>query len=287
MTSNPEDENEVQEDGEEQGEIDDEGVQEEVNDSNRTTSPFGFRGVIQNLQETIDSMPSFNIYDQIDPEFLRRLRNPIRPELLQMLSQPVVDPEVIRQIQQPVIDPEIVEAIQQPVINQELLRSLRQPAIDPELIETLQTLNESSVLNLYHTLAALEQFHQEDIDDLDKISDEELADELEKDQEPPQQGGVLSTFFNATAIFLLNQSNQFPEESVESLRIILQSESVQAKTDAFRNFVPSAGNTASQAIVLTVHTAFHFTWGLHFVDDFESDNYRMDVGDDENGDDQG
>jgi len=250
----------------------------EADETHRSTTPFGLSSVVQDMQAAFDALDSINIYEMIDPAVLRILND---PDFRRMLAQPAIDPELIRQIQQPAIDPELLQSIQQPAIDPEVIRSLSQPAIDPELIETLQTLNDSTVLELYQTAAALEQLDQDSVDELGEEPDEELEDELEDGLESPEQGGFLSTFFNGTAAFLLQQPDQFSDESVHALRTILQSESVQAKTDAFRDFVTTAGNSASQVIVMAVAAAFHLSWGLHFADELDSDDDTTDEEEDD------
>jgi hypothetical protein len=251
---------------------------DEADETNRSATPFGLGSVVRDMQAALDALDSINIYEMIDPAVLRILND---PDFRRMLAQPAIDPELIRQIQQPAIDPELLQSIQQPAIDPEVIRSLSQPAIDPELIETLQTLNDSTVLELYQTAAALEQLDQESVDELSEEPDEELEDELEDGLESPEQGGFLSTFFNGTAAFLLQQPDQFSDESVHALRTILESESVQAKTDAFQDFVSTAGNTASQVVLMAVTAAFHLSWGMHFADELDSDDDTTDEGEDE------
>lgn len=256
---------------------------DEADETNRSATPFGLGNVVRDMQAALDALDSINIYEMIDPAVLRILND---PDFRRMLAQPAIDPELIRQIQQPAIDPEVLQSIQQPAIDPEVIRSLSQPAIDPELIETLQTLNDSTVLELYQTAAALEQLDQESVDELGEEPGEELEDEFEDSLESPEQGGFLSTFFNGTAAFLLQQPDQFSDESVHALRTILESESVQAKTDAFQDFVSTAGNTASQVVVMAVTAAFHLSWGMHFADELDSDDDANEEGEDETDEDQ-
>lgn len=274
---------ESEDEGEEGDDQEDDGDTDESDETNRSATPFGLGSVVRDMQAALDALDSINIYEMIDPAVLQILND---PDFRRMLAQPAIDPELIRQIQQPAIDPELLQSIQQPAIDPEVIRSLSQPAINPELIETLQTLNDSTVLELYQTAAALEQLDQESVVDLGEEPGEELEDELEDGLESPEQGGFLSTFFNGTAAFLLQQPDQFSEESVHALRTILESESVQAKTDAFRDFVTTAGNTASHAVVMAVAAAFHLSWGMHFADELVSDDDATDEGEEETEEDQ-
>ncbi|MFB6185818.1 MAG: hypothetical protein ABEI86_02985 [Halobacteriaceae archaeon] len=292
MNAGPEDSEDVeddnntgdyeQEDEENESEGEGETGEDSEDNNNRTASTFGILSSLQNMRAALEPVHSLNISNLIDSETLRMLQDPIGPDLRRTLAQPVIEPEVIRQIQQPVVDPEVIHQIQQPVIAPELLRSLRQPVIDPDLIEALQSLSNSTTLNLYRTAAALEQLEQENVEEPEQISEEDLEDELEDDPEPPREGGVLSTFFNATAIILLNQPDGYSEESIDALHNLLQSESVQSKTAAFRDFISSAGTTASQAVILATSTAFQLSWGMHFAGDLEENVTDANADEDEN-----
>jgi hypothetical protein len=276
----PEESEDEEEDADDQEDDED---TDEADETNRPATPFGLGNVVRDMQAALDAFDSINIYEMIDPAVLRILND---PDFRRMLAQPAIDPEMIRQIQQPAIDPDLLQSIQPPAIDPEVIRSLSQPAIDPELIETLQTLNDSTVLELYQTAAALEQLDQESVDELGEEPGEELEDEFEDGLESPEQGGFLSTFFNGTAAFLLQQPDQFSDESVHALRTILESESVQAKTDAFQDFVSTAGNTASQVVLMAVTAAFHLSWGMHFADELDSDDDTTEEGEDEMDEDQ-
>lgn len=237
------------------------------------TDPFRS---LANIRAAIGSLPTIEIQNLIAPEVLRAISDPIGPELRRALTQPVIDPELIKQLQQPAIDPELVralqeptidpeviEAIQQPPIDEATLRALSEPAIDPKLIRTLESLNDSTLLQAYQAAAAIEQIDEESIEEIDE-------EDIEEDIEEPEEGGFLSTFFNIAAFYLLQQSEDLPEESVSHLSQILQAESVQTKTDAFRNFVDSAKGTAASLVMAAGIFAFHATWGLYFADELDS-----------------
>lgn len=247
---------------------------------------------LANVRAAIGSLPTIEIQNLAAPEVLQAIRDPIGPELRRALSQPVIDPELIEQLQQPAIDPELVRALQEPTIDPEVidamqqppideatLQALSEPAIDPELIRTLESLDNSTLLQAYEAAAAIEQIDEESIEEIDE-------DDVEENVEEPEEGGFLSTFFNITAFYLLQQSEDLPEESVRYLSQILQAESVQTKTDAFRNFVDSARGTVASLIMAAGLFAFHATWGLYFADEIESVDEETDDDDEEEEDEE-
>lgn len=278
----PADEEDIED---EEPDDDEENEAEEQENHVQTPIPHSLLGSLQNLQETVNSINSFKLDQIISPGLLRMLRGQITPDLRQILVQPVIDPEIIRQLQQPVIDPAVLRAIQQPMIDPDILRGLAQPAIDPELIESLQVLNSSAPLEIYRIAAALEQLDQEDVEEGGESIEEELEDEL-KEPEPPQPGGFLSTFLNISAVVLLQQPDQYPEESIQALYTLVESADVQSKKDALKSFVQSAGGSAAQGVMFAFIIAFNWSWGMHFageldVDDEEEDEDKEDDGDEE------
>jgi|AntRauMinimDraft_3_1070383.scaffolds.fasta_scaffold01212_4 hypothetical protein len=285
MTSDPD---EPDDESPNDGDIpeDEERSEEEIESS---TDPFGS---LANIRAAISSLPTIEIQNLVAPEVLRAIRDPIGPELRRALTQPVIDPELIQQLQQPAIDPELVRALQEPTIDPEVidamqqppideatLQALSEPAIDPELIRSLESLNNSALLQAYEAAAAIEQIDEKSIEEIDE-------EDIEENVEEPEQGGFLSTFFNITAFYLLQQSEDLPEESVRHLSQILQAESVQTKTDAFHNFVDSAKGAVSNLIMAAGLFAFHATWGLYFADEIESVDEETDDDDEEKEDEE-
>jgi len=215
MTSDPD---EPDDESPNDGDIpeDEERSEEEIESS---TDPFGS---LANIRAAISSLPTIEIQNLVAPEVLRAIRDPIGPELRRALTQPVIDPELIQQLQQPAIDPELVRALQEPTIDPEVidamqqppideatLQALSEPAIDPELIRSLESLNNSALLQAYEAAAAIEQIDEKSIEEIDE-------EDIEENVEEPEQGGFLSTFFNITAFICSSNLKIYPKSPLDT-----------------------------------------------------------------------
>lgn len=241
-------------DSAESGNEQDDPADRDRDESTKSTNPFL-------PSDLLDSLAKFN--SLIDDINFEAFQITIDPEVRKALTQPVIDPEVIRQLQQPMIDPEVLEAMQEPLIDPEVIEQLSEPAIDPELLNTLESLDEPALVDVYESAATAEQVEQQSVEEIEETSEDEV--------EPPERGGFLSTFFNATAIILLQQEDRLPEESVDHLNAVLESESVQEKSDHFRQVVQSVKDVAAQLLVLAAVSGYQLTWGLHFADEIDEE----------------
>jgi hypothetical protein len=203
----------------------------------------------------------------LDPEVLEAVQQPtIDPEVLETIQQPTIGPEVLDSIQQPIIDPEVLEAIQQPTIDPKVVEAVQQPIIDPNLLESLESLEDPTIPDLYLTVAALET---SELNETEDVSDN--LDEFEKDVEAPEEGGIMSTFLNFSALYLLNNKTIVSDDAVKSLKQVLKSEDVQEKSTHLKNVILVVKDESAQIIVIALSFAFKFAYMLHF-DNIDSED---------------
>lgn len=218
--------------------------------------------LMQQLQSSVDSIQQFQ--SLADSEILQALQQPaMDPEIVEAIQQSPIDEATLQALSVPVRDLGIIELLQQPPINETTLQALSEPAIDSELIRVLESLDDTTPLQAYKTAAAIEQVDDQPLDEVGEKK-------IEEDQEPPEKGGFLSTFINTASIYLLQHSDNLPEDSVSHLIRSALSKDVQVKIDSFREFVDSARDSAADLITLAAVFAFHATWGLYFPNETES-----------------
>lgn len=177
--------------------------------SSGSNSPFAFMSDLRNIAANIDPA-TFNVPNipEIDTSAIQNLKQPLlAPEVIDALSQPAISPDVLKALNQPAIDPEMLDAMSQPVIDPEVIEALTQPAIEPALLDAIQTFDQSQILKVYKSAAALEQIEQQ------SSSTEEQG---LSPSEAPEPGGFLSDFFNFTTWYLLNTQGLLSNGSIES-----------------------------------------------------------------------
>ncbi|WP_440767385.1 hypothetical protein [Natronorubrum sp. DTA7] len=150
-------------------------------------------------------------------------------------------------------------------------------SINPEIFDIYKDIEESSILNLYEVVAAINQIEAEEEVEAVEEGDEERAEEI---REVSVSNGIEKNTYNFVATYILNGGDAFSETTTKGAERILLSDPVWEKRQAFTELVRTADQQTRVVVEMITHVALTFLVFLFLPssdsEDDEDDNYEDD-----------